>query len=453
VAVDFRHPPTVLEAHPQGTDVARDAVVKVIFNSELDRNALAGSLLVIDPQSQPVSGDLSYEARTLTFKARQPWQPGLRYTVVLNGVPPVSGGGVIRSVVGVPMGKNYGFGFRTVLDGDLDAPVLLTPANATEVSVADISWTAVEDSSGYRVQIYLDPGLQTLERSLISAETDLSFMDLPEKQYWWRVAALDPAELEGPWSEVRTFLYRTSIGEVAQTLLDPVCDLNNRTLRTLSIITVEFGEEVSITSVKLTLETLNEDPAQVNVTHEWNEPSDGNLLIEPEETAEGLYEVTVKYEGGVFVARFLYAPSLYVYPKSIRMQIGTLLSDQTDLEIGTVLLETQTNVDTELSEIFSQSEITELAYVRAQYLTHGTSAFLIRRLLGERGAATSEEERKLGDASVSLKYNYKALEDLLKHLEREAARMRMELYGPTTVSGTVRGGQSDPFPLERRVWS
>lgn len=284
MAIDYRMPPSIESYAPLGINVPLDAVIEVRFSSDLDRTALAGSVSVIDPQGQPVPGVLSYENKTLRFTPNQPLRPATTYTVVLHGLPSAGTKGVIRTVVGVPLGENITFTFQTA-EAQVELGVeLLHPADGVEVSEVEFRWKPVENAAEYHIQVYEDPSLKSLVWETKTTETSARPIDFLQGQYWWRVAAVGPNSVPGPWSPVYTFLYIAGYPVIPEPPVpppEPSFHFNGKTITSpLTYLEIKWPEAVEIEEVQVIREDVEEVEHEVPATFEW---IDTALRITPTE--------------------------------------------------------------------------------------------------------------------------------------------------------------------------
>ena len=106
-------------------------------------------------------------------------------------------------------------GLNSVRRFEVDArpfpPVTSSPANADIVreSTPLFSWSAAEDSNGYRIQIAQDAGFTRL---VIDETTDQASyrqaQPLTPGEYQWRVASIDDSGDQGPYNQPQRFIYR-----------------------------------------------------------------------------------------------------------------------------------------------------------------------------------------------------------------------------------------------------
>lgn len=87
-------------------------------------------------------------------------------------------------------------------------PTLLAPADASHQTLTpEFRWTAVKGAKEYHLQVSTVEDFSTWV--LDEKPDNTRFMPLTtlenDKEYFWRVAAIDQANTEGPWSEVRRF--------------------------------------------------------------------------------------------------------------------------------------------------------------------------------------------------------------------------------------------------------
>ena len=88
-----------------------------------------------------------------------------------------------------------------------NTPVLLSPAHDVDLAyVPRFTWTAVEAASKYEVQISTQPDF-SLTSYYQTAHTDFTLEEAlsNDQDYYWRVKAIDSANVSSPWSEVRRF--------------------------------------------------------------------------------------------------------------------------------------------------------------------------------------------------------------------------------------------------------
>lgn len=272
MALDFRLPPSIESVSPLGEAVPLDAVVEVQFSTDLDRTVLAGALAMIDPQGHSVPGVLSYEGRALRFKPTLTLMPQTAYTVVIQGIES-AGSPVIRSIVGVPMGKNESFSFRTMNASVTISPILLGPADASEVGQAVLTWGEVTGASSYWVQLFADPSLANIIWESRVVGTSVLPDQIPDGQYWWRIAATDAQGRHGPWSSVLTFRYSVAPPEIPiEPSLPPTFSFNERTLMTDPVyLLIKWPFPATVSSIKLIREDIDGLETEIEIEDEWTQ--------------------------------------------------------------------------------------------------------------------------------------------------------------------------------------
>lgn len=106
----------------------------------------------------------------------------------------------------------------------LAAPVLRTPENGATGVITNprLTWNAVDNATGYWVQVATTDGFQTLVWNRAHTETVAAVSGLhANTQYWWRVRALREGT-HGPWSSVWSFTTGERTGlPAAPVLLSP----------------------------------------------------------------------------------------------------------------------------------------------------------------------------------------------------------------------------------------
>lgn len=88
-----------------------------------------------------------------------------------------------------------------------NTPVLLSPVHDVDLAfVPRFTWTAVEAASKYELQISTQPDF-SLKDYYQTAHTDYTPEEAlsNDQDYYWRVKAIDSADVSSPWSEVRRF--------------------------------------------------------------------------------------------------------------------------------------------------------------------------------------------------------------------------------------------------------
>lgn len=104
-----------------------------------------------------------------------------------------------------------GFDARHLLtiDARPEPPFLIAPVDAAKLGEAKpgFAWTRRQNAASYRIQIARDPSFKTLlfdQRDV--AGDSFSFPDeLAAGEYFWRVAAISPAEGQGPFGSHQSF--------------------------------------------------------------------------------------------------------------------------------------------------------------------------------------------------------------------------------------------------------
>ncbi len=88
-----------------------------------------------------------------------------------------------------------------------NTPLLLAPAHDVDLAfVPRFTWTAVEATSKYELQVSTQPDF-SLTNYYQTAHTDYTPEEAlsNDQDYYWRVKAIDSANVSSPWSEVRRF--------------------------------------------------------------------------------------------------------------------------------------------------------------------------------------------------------------------------------------------------------
>lgn len=166
---------------------------------------------------------------------------------------------------------------------------------------------------------------------------------------------------------------------------------------------------------------------------------------------DGYYHITVRTtDGREYVYRFLLATNLYARPRHVREVLGDLIKDFTDLDIGLALWVATQQVQEEMEALDIDPDDRKLA--RQRYTTYLAAVQLLQRRLVELSSQPIEEERRLGDSSVSIARHFGVLNDVLNKLKAELERWRSALKGGTKILGAERGGTINPYPLNSRVW-
>lgn len=93
-------------------------------------------------------------------------------------------------------------------------PIPGKPVNEGKVRLPQptLEWTRAQEASRYRVQVSSDPSFNTLFTEKQLDGTSHQPAALPEGDYFWRVASIDHAGEQGPFSEVRRFNYKAAPG-------------------------------------------------------------------------------------------------------------------------------------------------------------------------------------------------------------------------------------------------
>ncbi len=103
----------------------------------------------------------------------------------------------------------------------LQVPTLLSPDNGSHHTFTpDFRWTAVKGAKDYHFQVSTAPDFSALVLNIYTYNTRYTppaNLD-NDREYYWRVAARDTTNTEGPWSEVRSFVMEWHL---APTLLSP----------------------------------------------------------------------------------------------------------------------------------------------------------------------------------------------------------------------------------------
>lgn len=445
----YKQPPGITTVAPQGDNVPLDARVEIGVTADLDRTVLPGAVSLLDPRGQSVPGDLVYADRTIRFTPSAPLEPDACYTIWVRGTGTSS---LIRTLVGVPLGSDYTYTFRTVAAQAVTPPVLLAPADGLTVTEPLLAWTAVPGAVRYLVQVWRDPALTRLSWSGETTDTQIAPAPLTEDQFWWRVAGIDAGGHTGPFSSVGTFVLSGAALPVAAPgpAITPAFYYHAKTVtQSLSYLECDWPPEWPVTGIALTREDL--DGTTVEVPLPPHIQAGGKLRLETGPLEDGSYVLTIEGGPEPISFTFLIATGLYATVRQVRQELGRVLEGVTAEEIGLALWSAGQRIDTELE--LAGIDGSEYKLARSRCTLYLACAQLVRRLLMERSAAATSERRTLGDTSIELTYSPAALEAALARVERELKRWSGTLLGRSMIRGAVRGGSSNPYPLGSRVWS
>jgi len=159
------------------------------------------------------------------------------------------------------LGRNEGIVIRSgaAPAGKVDllpAPGLLEPADDGLVfnSLADLSWSRVDDAAGYWLEVARDPNFNEMADSVTGLpDPRFSLQNLELGDYFWRVAALDQFGLPGARSLARKFVMRVDMAPPFLRLDRP---LSERVYREASIEVEgesEPGAAVTVNGVAATV--------------------------------------------------------------------------------------------------------------------------------------------------------------------------------------------------------
>ncbi len=93
-------------------------------------------------------------------------------------------------------------------------PLPGNPANESKVRVAQpvMDWTQSQEASRYQIQISRDTAFGSLLAQEVLEKAYYQPVALQEGEYFWRVASIDAAGEQGPYTDVRRFTYKPAPG-------------------------------------------------------------------------------------------------------------------------------------------------------------------------------------------------------------------------------------------------
>lgn len=93
-------------------------------------------------------------------------------------------------------------------------PLPGNPANESKVRVAQpvMDWTQSQEASRYRIQLSRDTAFGNLLAQEVLEKASYQPAALQEGEYFWRVASIDAAGEQGPYTDVRRFTYKPAPG-------------------------------------------------------------------------------------------------------------------------------------------------------------------------------------------------------------------------------------------------
>ena len=202
-------PPQVIRTSPSNLamGVGSEEVVELEFSVSIDPKSLDGAIRIEDQFGAAVPFQLTYDpfSRVVILRPQAPWAPGVTYRVLVRGdATPEDQRPAVKSAIGVPMLADFLLTFTTAAVETLPAPLLLSPADASLVSLSEpvrFRWQQVPGAAGYELVVSASP---TFEPAAISVTTpDLEYQPaepLGEGNWWWQVRALDADGRPGVWS-------------------------------------------------------------------------------------------------------------------------------------------------------------------------------------------------------------------------------------------------------------
>ncbi len=211
------HIPTVINIRPSrlASDVSTSTDIRIYFAKTmgympLDPDSITVDTVYLKPSSgEKVDGSptLADNGYLIIFKPTNPLQEGTSYQATVVGdisLDGVTGG--VKDMHGKYLGGAYNWWFTT--EGEaLPVPQLISPANASFVESALLTWGEV-DAEGvqYQVQVATNNNFQMPVFDSIVSTTSVE-PDIPlDNVYYWRVRSVVD-ENTSPWSNVWYFRY------------------------------------------------------------------------------------------------------------------------------------------------------------------------------------------------------------------------------------------------------
>lgn len=214
--------PKVIRTYPRNLqkDVPHEAIIKIDFNTDLDRDYIEPYILVSDDTGRPIPGRVTYNERTISFVPDAPF-PSLatiRVTVVGDDLSGKNIG--IRSVTGERMRGNFVFSFTVAQIPQLPPPRLLSPQDQSVIrSQPAFSWEPVPEADHYEIELSTSNTMNPVIWPAREESYQLYDVNNPvtpdvvleDGIYYWRMRAVRADGQKGEWSPIYTFHLDTQV--------------------------------------------------------------------------------------------------------------------------------------------------------------------------------------------------------------------------------------------------
>lgn len=207
--------PLVVDTTPSGysTEVDTRTDIKVMWNTDLDRNHITNSLFLSDDKGQSVNVQISYANRTIVLQPVGELMANTRYTLrIVGGTDGQNNPVGIRDILNNPLAKDFVLAFNTITIALLEAPDLMRPVSQSIIQEQPVfKWDEVEGAVSYQIKVSnsskLIPVLWPADSDVAEfATTEVTpGYQFQDGTYYWAVRAVTAKGTYGEWSDVHSF--------------------------------------------------------------------------------------------------------------------------------------------------------------------------------------------------------------------------------------------------------
>lgn len=213
---------SVLKTSPRRFDtVPVDTLIEIFFSVPLDESSVTiSTVILLENAISPISGVVEYDniQKKVTFTPNSILSPEVPYTVHIVGDSSLGGdpGLVIKDALGNPFLGNYVFTFTTTTAQRPGIPNLISPSDQIQLDATpEFRWSLVPSAGSYEIQVsnsnlFAPVIWPTIDNPIDQpgSGTEVSVtpdVDLLDGLYYWRIRAVSEDGIKGNYSEVWRF--------------------------------------------------------------------------------------------------------------------------------------------------------------------------------------------------------------------------------------------------------